>query len=214
MPQQPKRQNEKTKHETCKPMPVMHKGICFLGTKMMIIRKLRLDKGLSQEQLADMAGISTRTLQRIERGAKASPETLKCLAAVLEVQFQDLRKEQTMTTEFDNSQSQFQQQQDPAARAVNPAQILPQLSAEETAAMEYVRDIKSFYTHATVYVCVMVLLLIINLWTSPDYLWVIWPALGWGIGVAINGFNTFEVINIFGDDWERRQIEKRLKKRR
>ncbi|WP_316861384.1 helix-turn-helix domain-containing protein [uncultured Cohaesibacter sp.] len=181
---------------------------------MMIIRKLRLDKGLSQEQLADMAGISTRTLQRIERGAKASPETLKCLAAVLEVQFQDLRKEQTMTTEFDNSQSQFQQQQDPAARAVNPAQILPQLSAEETAAMEYVRDIKSFYTHATVYVCVMVLLLIINLWTSPDYLWVIWPALGWGIGVAINGFNTFEVINIFGDDWERRQIEKRLKKRR
>ena len=26
----------------------------------MIIRKLRLDKGLSQEQLADMAGVSTR----------------------------------------------------------------------------------------------------------------------------------------------------------
>ena len=27
-----------------------------------------LEKGLSQEQLAHMAGISTRTLQRIERG--------------------------------------------------------------------------------------------------------------------------------------------------
>lgn len=48
----------------------------------MIIRMLRLEKGLSQEQLADKAGISTRTLQRIERGDAASPETLKCLAAV------------------------------------------------------------------------------------------------------------------------------------
>lgn len=43
----------------------------------MIIRKLRIEQGFSQEQLAFMAGISVRTLQRIERGAKASPETLK-----------------------------------------------------------------------------------------------------------------------------------------
>jgi len=57
---------------------------------MMSVRKLRLEKGLSQEQLAEMAGISTRTLLRIERGANARPETLKCLAAVLETEFSAL----------------------------------------------------------------------------------------------------------------------------
>ncbi|WP_319410985.1 helix-turn-helix domain-containing protein [uncultured Cohaesibacter sp.] len=197
----------------------------------MIIRKLRLDRGLSQEQLADMAGISTRTLQRIERGAKASPETLKCLAAVLEVEFTDLNKEQIMAEQNSPSQhphspSSGQQDAAPSAeisRAPAPAPEasyqaaptrMPQLSADEQEAMEYVRDIKSFYTHATTYACVMLLLLVINLINSPGYFWVIWPALGWGIGLTIHGFNTFEVINLLGDDWERKQIEKRLKRKR
>ena len=57
----------------------------------VIVRKLRLDHGLSQEQLAQMSGISTRTLQRIERGASASPETLKGIAAALDVDFRMLR---------------------------------------------------------------------------------------------------------------------------
>ena len=197
----------------------------------MIIRKLRLDRGLSQEQLADMAGISTRTLQRIERGAKASPETLKCLAAVLEVEFTDLNKEQTMAEQNSPSQPSHSHpsgQQDAApsaeiSRAPAPASEasyqaaptrMPQLSADEQEAMEYVRDIKSFYTHATTYACVMLLLLVINLINSPGYFWVIWPALGWGIGLTIHGFNTFEVINLLGDDWERKKIEKRLKRKR
>ena len=34
----------------------------------MIVRKLRLQRGWSQEQLAEMSGLSTRTIQRIERG--------------------------------------------------------------------------------------------------------------------------------------------------
>ena len=88
----------------------------------MIVRKLRLEKGLSQEQLAHMAGISTRTLQRIERGATASPETLKCIASVLETDFENLRKEQEMPPDEQPE--------------------LPKLSAEEKEVMEYVRDIK------------------------------------------------------------------------
>lgn len=173
----------------------------------MIIRKLRLEKGLSQEQLSEMAGISPRTLQRIERGANASPETLKCLAAVLEVDFSTLHKEQTMPITPPPSAI-------PATPTPQPAQAatLPELSHEEREAMEYVRDIRSFYTHAIQYGVVMVGLLIINLITSPGYLWVIWPALGWGIGVAAHGLSVFEVVNIFGDNWERRQIEKRMRR--
>ena len=163
----------------------------------MIVRKLRLDKGLSQEQLAEMSGISTRTLQRIERGGKASPETLKCIAAVLETDFATLREDQDMQTL--NSSDQV---------------VFPELTEDEKEAMEYVRDIKGFYVHLTQYGAMMVILLIINLLTSPGYLWVIWPALGWGIGVAAHGLNVFEVVDFFGRDWERRQLAKRLRERR
>jgi len=159
----------------------------------MIIRKLRLDKRFSQEQLADMAGVSTRTLQRIERGATASPETLKCLAAVLETDFTNLRKEQTMSTE--------------------KAPTLPELHPDEREAMVYVRDIKAFYTHAIQYGVVMVGLTILNFVTSPGYFWVIWPAFGWGIGLATHGLGVFEIIKIFGNDWEKRQIERRLRRK-
>ena len=163
----------------------------------MIVRKLRLDKGLSQEPLAEMSGISTRTLQRIERGGKASPETLKCIAAVLETDFATLREDQDMQTL--NSSDQV---------------VFPELTEDEKEAMEYVRDIKGFYVHLTQYGAMMVILLIINLLTSPGYLWVIWPALGWGIGVAAHGLNVFEVVDFFGRDWERRQLAKRLRNRR
>ncbi|MGR3759013.1 2TM domain-containing protein [Roseobacteraceae bacterium NS-SX3] len=157
----------------------------------MIVRKLRIEKGLSQEQLAHMAGVSTRTLQRIELGANASPETLKCIASVLETDFASLRKEQSM-------------QNDPATA--------PSLPPQERAAMEYVRDIRSFYVHALQYGAVMAGLLILNLLTSPGYFWVVWPALGWGIGLLIHGLSVFELIDVFGTEWEKRQIRKRLGK--
>jgi transcriptional regulator with XRE-family HTH domain len=63
----------------------------------MILRKLREEKKLSQEQLAMMAGVSTRTIQRIESGYKASYETLKALASVLEVNISTLEEEIDMT---------------------------------------------------------------------------------------------------------------------
>lgn len=155
----------------------------------MIIRKLRLDRGYSQEQLSMMSDVSVRTIQRIERGAQASPETLKSLAAALDVDFGELRKEQPM-----------------------PASTLPELTQDERDAMEYVRDIRGFYTHLIQYGVVMVLLIGINLWTSPGFFWAIFPAIGWGIGVAVHGLSVFEVINLFGGDWEKRQIAKRLRR--
>jgi 2TM domain len=39
---------------------------------------------------------------------------------------------------------------------------------------------------------------------SSAYFWPIWPMLGWGIGVAINGF----VVYGGGADWQRREEEK------
>ena len=160
----------------------------------MIVRKLRIEKGLSQEQLAHMAGISTRTLQRIERGANASPETLKCIASALDTDFSDLRKEQDMPSASNG--------------------ILPELSSGEQEAMEYVRDIRSFYMNLIQYAVVITALAVLNLLTSPGYLWFLWVAAGWGIGVVGHGLSVFEIINPFGDDWEKRQIKKRLRQQK
>lgn len=159
----------------------------------MIVRKLRLQRGWSQEQLAEMSGLSTRTIQRIERGQKAGLESLKSLAAVFEVQVSDLKQEDRMVTEEQVMASQPNEQQD-----------------KEQQAMEYVRDLKGFYAHLTSYVVVMIGLIVINLFTSPGYFWAKWPLMGWGIGVISHGLSVFEVINLFGADWERKQVEKRL----
>lgn len=62
----------------------------------MIVKKLREQKRWSQEQLADACGLNVRTIQRVESGSKASLETLKCLAAVFEVDMSKLTEEITV----------------------------------------------------------------------------------------------------------------------
>lgn len=59
----------------------------------MILNRLREKRKMSQEQLALMAGLSVRTIQRIEHGHKASFESLKSLASVLEVDISTLEQE-------------------------------------------------------------------------------------------------------------------------
>ncbi|WP_019606604.1 helix-turn-helix domain-containing protein [Teredinibacter turnerae] len=59
----------------------------------MILKKLRENKQLSQEQLAAMSGLSVRTIQRIEGGSRASLESLKSLASVLETNVSTLQQE-------------------------------------------------------------------------------------------------------------------------
>ncbi|AZQ85172.1 XRE family transcriptional regulator [Colwellia sp. Arc7-635] len=59
----------------------------------MIVKKLREKRNWSQEQLAIMAGLSTRTIQRIESGNKASIESLKSLASVFEIDISKLKEE-------------------------------------------------------------------------------------------------------------------------
>jgi transcriptional regulator with XRE-family HTH domain len=57
------------------------------------IKKMRLERHWSQEQLADMSGLSIRTIQRIENGENAGLESLKALAAVFETNITDSNKE-------------------------------------------------------------------------------------------------------------------------
>ncbi len=87
------------------------------------------------------------------------------------------------------------------------------ISTEEEHALIYVRDIKGFYSHLIKYVLVIGALFVLNIFRSPNNIWAIWPALGWGIGVVVHGLNVFEVFHFFGPDWERRQLEKRMNRK-
>lgn len=73
----------------------------------MIIKNLRLKNGWSQEQLADMLGLSTRTIQRIEKDDEASLESLKLLANVFSIDIQELQ-EQLNTKELPKMQEVIQ----------------------------------------------------------------------------------------------------------
>ena len=83
----------------------------------MLVRKLRIEKGWSQETLAQISDLSVRTIQRIERGGNASLETLGALAAAFEVDIATLATETSM----------YKQNE---------------LPGEERDAVEYARDIK------------------------------------------------------------------------
>jgi len=154
----------------------------------MMVRKLRLKRAWSQEQLAQFSGLNIRTIQRIERGQKAGLESLKSLAAVFEIELDELLEKENM-----NSSDNY--------------------SAEESRIIDHVRDIKGFYSHLINYTLVILALFLVNFLTSPGYYWAWWAAFGWGVGLISHGISVFEVYSFFGADWEKKQIEKRLGKK-
>ena len=171
----------------------------------MLVQKLRLQRGWSQEQLAELSGLSVRTIQRIERGLPASNETLKSLASVFEIDFSTLQatQETVMTTNMNTTLDQtFPSNPNP-----NP---IPNTNADEEAAFRHVRKIRGFYGHLARYVIVIGALAIFNFIKSPNYFWVIWPALGWGLGILFHGMRVFGTMPFMNADWEKRQVEKYL----
>jgi transcriptional regulator with XRE-family HTH domain len=57
------------------------------------LRELRIDRGLSQRRLSELAGVSNTTVWHIEsKGAGANPATLKKIADVLGVRASELVK--------------------------------------------------------------------------------------------------------------------------
>jgi len=113
----------------------------------MIIRKLRLKRGWSQEQLAEMSGLSVRTIQRFERGQSNSVESLKALAAVFEIDVTKLTEDADMTNSTD------------------------EISTEEKKVMQQVKETKGFYTHLIQFVVIVSALAFVNFMTSPGYYW-------------------------------------------
>lgn len=54
------------------------------------LKQLRESKAWSQSHLAEVSGISLRTIQRIEKSGIASPESVKSICATFGIQISDL----------------------------------------------------------------------------------------------------------------------------
>ena len=80
------------------------------------------------------------------------------------------------------------------------------------AAKKRVEEIKGFYGNLIAYVVVNIGLVVVNLLTSPAYLWFFWPMLGWGIGVFFHGLKVFNYMPFFGKEWEEKKIKELMEK--
>lgn len=176
----------------------------------MVVRKLRLRNGWSQEQLAEMTRLSVRTIQRIERGQPASLESQKALAAVFEVDIATFQPPELKQTD-----TQEQQTKEPVMNTTNTNEHnevtehpVENVSDEEADAMEYVKGIKDFYGHIAFYITFTVIFIFTG---KISEMLIPWGA--WTLGLIFHGLQAYEVINVFNINWEKKMVEKRLKKK-
>ena len=169
----------------------------------MLIQKLRLQRGWSQEQLAELSGLSTRTIQRIERGQQASVESLKALAAVFEIELAQLQPQ----PEASMNPSMDPLQHPSTAAAGTPS---PGVRPDEALAFHQVRRIQRFYFNVVRYLVVIAGLTALNLYEQPHHLWVIWVAVPWGLVLLMRGIALHGRLPFLGAEWERREVERRL----
>jgi transcriptional regulator with XRE-family HTH domain len=163
----------------------LEQGAAMNDASSMFIQKLRLQRGWSQEQLAELSGLSVRTIQRLEKGTSASPESLKAVASVFEIDFNRLREP-----------------------AMDDA-LKPDLREDEAEALAHVRKVKGFYLHLLQYLVVIAALVVLDVFSAPRLYWSVWTGGIWGSMVLAHAWQVFGSLP-FGADWERRQVERRL----
>ncbi|CAI2518363.1 helix-turn-helix domain-containing protein [Serratia marcescens] len=150
------------------------------------IRPLRLEKGWSQEQLATIAGLSTRTVQRIENGEQASLETLTAIAAALGVQVSNLNAQPQQTTMGEETPDE-----QPLRR---------QVAAEGKLLSMAVR-----------FAVIGAILLAVNVFTHPHYLWSLWAIGGMSLALVMRAVRTLLLRNVFSR-WQEQRLAQKLRR--
>ncbi|MDR6300844.1 2TM domain-containing protein [Mesonia maritima] len=78
-------------------------------------------------------------------------------------------------------------------------------------AKERVKELKDFYIHLIVYVLVIGFLAVINFgFSNTNYPWFLWPAAGWGIGIAFQAASVFRINPFFDKRWEEKKVQQYL----
>ena len=75
-------------------------------------------------------------------------------------------------------------------------------------AKKRVKELKDFYRNLITYAAVNILLIIINLITSPNHLWFYWVTIFWGIGICLHASKVYILKGKFlGKNWEEKKIK-------
>ena len=83
---------------------------------------------------------------------------------------------------------------------------------EEERARRHVRRLRDFYVHLAVYVVVICGIALQNWVISPAFWWVVFAAIGWGIGLAAHGISVFFEDSVLGASWEERKTRELLQR--
>jgi 2TM domain len=79
-------------------------------------------------------------------------------------------------------------------------------------ARRYVRRKRIFYTVLAIWIALSLMWFAIDMLEGGEGTWFYWPMLGTGIGVAITGIVLLGIGGLFGTDWERREMDKYLRR--
>lgn len=129
------------------------------------VRRLRTERAWSQERLAEAAGLTPRTIQRLERDGKASPETRLALASAFAVDVTVLGAEGAA----------------PEAEGATDGAPPPRSSAW-----------KGLPGHAWAWAIMAVVFVFLDLKPDGSLDWAYYPILGWGIGVFFSARKAFQ----------------------
>lgn len=154
----------------------------------MLVRKLRLQRGWTQDQLAEIADLSVRTIQRIERGGPASLETARALASAFEVDVSLFNAE-------------------PEGEPDMPAATETGVKADEAAALAYAKTVKDFWTGVAVLAILVTAFAFAGAFDEPRT-YLVFGAIG--VGITIQGLFVYEVLRWPFADLERQIVERRL----
>jgi transcriptional regulator with XRE-family HTH domain len=156
----------------------------------MHVKSLRLDKNWSQEQLAHLSGLNVRTIQRIEKGDSVGLETLKSLAAVFEVDVNDLKNHNIEQHKLLDTQE--------------TSRPLSALEKKRALALAKVGSIKQFYI-LTIFLIAIWLFLMLPNYNQGDNLGpLIVTAISFAIVIGANAILVFQPL---GEKWEQKKIK-------
>jgi transcriptional regulator with XRE-family HTH domain len=148
------------------------------------IRELRKQKFWSQEQLAQMSGLSIRTIQRIERDQKAGLESLKALSAVFGIEISELQRE-----------------------TVDAVGIISAEQTDEARKEAYAEDVKGLYKLMAVAIFTLVSTYFFVQDDTTEWGPLGLMAVSWGVIIGVYALNTFD---LFGDDWKRKLLARKF----
>jgi len=80
-------------------------------------------------------------------------------------------------------------------------------------ARQRVKELKGFYSNLISFLAINIVLLVINLITTPGKLWFYWVTIFWGIGLIFHALRVFTIRGKFmGEEWEKKKIDELMKK--